>query len=170
MWSSYTNCFRGYKYFIIFIDDFFRYGYVELIHKKFDSLSVFKTGKAKVELQLEKPIKVVMSNWGGKYYGRYDETGRNPRPVATFLSKCGIDTRYTMSSTPQQNGVVKRRNCTLLDMVHYMLSNSSWLDFLWGEALKTVAYILNQMLSKYVPKMPYELWLGKKPSLHHFHV
>ena len=40
----------GYKYFIIFINDFSRYGYIELIHKKSDSLNVFKAFKAKVEL------------------------------------------------------------------------------------------------------------------------
>ena len=40
----------GYKYFITFIDDFSRFGYVELIHEKSDSLNVFKAFMAKVEL------------------------------------------------------------------------------------------------------------------------
>ncbi|RVW78353.1 Retrovirus-related Pol polyprotein from transposon TNT 1-94 [Vitis vinifera] len=107
---------------------------------------------------------------GGEYYERYDETGRNPGPFAKFLLECGIDARYTLSGTPQQNGVAERRNRTLLDMVRCILSNSSLPKFLWGEALKTAAYILNQVPSKSVPKTPYELWSGKKPSLHHFHV
>ena len=38
------------------------------------------------------------------------------------------------------------------------------------EDLKIVAYILNQVPSKSIPKIPYELWLQKKPSLCHFHV
>lgn len=38
-----------------------------------------------------------------------------------------------------------------------MLSNSSLLEFLWGEALRTAAYILNQVPSKSVLKTPYEL-------------
>ncbi|KAJ9697292.1 hypothetical protein PVL29_009194 [Vitis rotundifolia] len=160
----------GYKYFITFIDDFSRYGYVELIHEKSDSLNVFKAFKAKVELQLGKPIKAVKSDKGGEYYGRYDETGRNPGSFAKFLLECSIDARYTMPGTPQQNGVAERRNRTLLDMVRCMLSNSSLPEFLWGEALRTAAYILNQVPSKSVPKTPYELWSGKKPSLHHFHV
>ncbi|RVW12961.1 Retrovirus-related Pol polyprotein from transposon TNT 1-94 [Vitis vinifera] len=160
----------GYKYFITFIDDFSRFGYVELIHEKSDSLNVFKAFKAKVELQLGKPIKAVKSDRGGEYYGRYDETGRNPGPFAKFLLECGIDAKYTLPGTPQQNGVAERRNRTLLDMVRCMLSNSSLPEFLWGEALRTAAYILNQVPSKSVPKTPYELWSGKKPSLHHFHV
>ncbi|KAL6338147.1 hypothetical protein AAG906_012843 [Vitis piasezkii] len=63
-----------------------------------------------------------------------------------------------------------RRNRTLLDMVRCMLSNSSLLEFLWGEALRTTTYILNQVPSKSVPKTPYELWSGKKPGLNYFHV
>ena len=55
-------------------------------------------------------------------------------------------------------------------MVRCMLVNSSLPEFLWGEALKTVTYILNQVPSKYVPKTPNELWSQKKPSLRYFHV
>ena len=51
-----------------------------------------------------------------------------------------------------------------------MLIHSSLPEFLWGEALKTVAYILNQVPSKSVPKTPYELWSNKKLILRHFHV
>ena len=91
----------GYKYFITFIDDFSRFGYVELIHEKSDSLNGFKAFKAKVELQLGKPIKAVKSDRGGEYYGRYDEIGRNPGPFAKFSLECDIDARYTMSGTSQ---------------------------------------------------------------------
>ena len=62
-----------------------------------------------------------------------------------------------MLGTPQQNGIVEMRNCTLLDMVQCMLVNSSLPEFLWGEALKTAAYTLNQMPSKSVLKTPYNL-------------
>ena len=63
-----------------------------------------------------------------------------------------------MHGTPQLNWIVERKNHTLLNMVQCMLVNSSLPEFLWGEALKTVAYILNQVPSKPVPKTPYELW------------
>ena len=61
---------------------------------------MFKAFKAKVELQLGKPIKVVKSDRGGDYYGRYDEIGRNLGPFAKFLLECGIDARFTMPDTP----------------------------------------------------------------------
>ena len=41
----------GYKYFITFIDDYSRYGFVEFIRKKSKSLEAFKAFTAKVELQ-----------------------------------------------------------------------------------------------------------------------
>ena len=75
-----------------------------------------------------------------------------------------------MPCTPQQNGIVERRNRTLLDMVQCMLVSSSLLEFLWGEVLKTTTYILNKVPSKSVSETPYELWSQKKPSLRHFHV
>ena len=40
----------GHKYFIMFIDDYSSYGFVEFIYEKFESLEVFKSFKAKVEL------------------------------------------------------------------------------------------------------------------------
>ena len=81
---------------------FSHYGFVELIREKTDSLEAFK---AKVELQQGKKIKVIHSDIGGDYYGRYDETGRNPRPFLKYLQEYGIDAQYTMSTTPQQNGI-----------------------------------------------------------------
>jgi hypothetical protein len=160
----------NYKYFITFIDDHSRYGHIELIRNKSESLEAFKTFKATVELQSNKNIKAVKSDRGGEYYGRYDETGQNAGPFARFLQVCGIEAQYTMPGTPEQNGVAERRNRTLMDMVRCMLSHSSLPEFLWGEALKTATYILNQVPSKSVPKTPFELWSGKRPSLRHFHV
>ena len=94
---------------------------------------------------------------GGEYYGGYDKIGRNPGPFTRYLQGYGIDAQYTMLGTTQQNGIVEMRNRTLLDMVRCMLVNSSLPEFLWGEDLKTAAYILNQVPSKFVLKTPYEL-------------
>ena len=80
-------------------------------------MEAFKAFKAKVELQQGKMIKVVHFDRGSEYYGRYDETGRNPGPFARYLYECGINAHYTMSSTPQKNGIAEMRNRTLLDMV-----------------------------------------------------
>ena len=72
-----------------------------------------------------------------------------------------------MPGSPDQNGVAKRRNRTLLDMVRSMLSSSKLPKFLRNEALKTTVYILNQVPTKAVPKTPFELMKYWKPSLRH---
>ena len=68
------------------------------------------------------------------------------------------------------NGVAERPNRTLKDMVRSMISHSNLPISLWGEALKTTAYILNRVPTKATAKTPYELWTGKKPSLKHLHI
>ena len=132
---------------------------------------MFKSFKAEVENQLGKKIKAVRSDRGGEYYGRYDGSGeQRPGPFAKFLEECGIVPQYTMPGTPSMNGVSERRNRTLKDMVRSMISHSTLPESLWGEALKTAAYILNRVPTKATAKTPYELWTGRKPALGHFHI
>ena len=80
----------GYRYFITFTNDFSRYGHFEFIREKSDSLVAFKKFKVKIELQKTKKLKVIRSNRGGEFYGRYDETRRNPGPFTIYLHECGI--------------------------------------------------------------------------------
>ena len=90
----------GYKYLITFLDDYSRYGFVELIREKFDYLEAFKAFKAKVELQQGKKIKVVHFNKGGEYYGRYDEAGLKPE----FLRNEALKTAtYILNKVPSKS-------------------------------------------------------------------
>ena len=161
---------HGQKYFISFIDDYSRYMYLYMLDNKNEALDAFKIFKAEVEKQCGKQIKIVRSDRGGEYYGRYTEDGQAPGPFAKFLQEHGIVAQYTMPGSPDQNGVAERRNRTLLDMVRSMLSSSNLPKSLWAEALKTAVYILNRVPTKAVPKTPFELWKGWKPSLRHMRV
>ena len=49
-----------------------------------------------------------------------------------------------------------------------MICHSNLPKSLWGKALKTTTYILNRVATKAVAKTPYELWVGRKPSLNIF--
>ncbi|KAL4591583.1 hypothetical protein LXL04_004552 [Taraxacum kok-saghyz] len=160
----------GHKSFITFIDDHSRYMYLYLIKEKSESLEMFKTFKAEVENQLDRKIKVVRSDRGGEYYGRHTDVGQAPGPFFEFCRDNGIVNQYTMPGTPQQNGVAERRNRTLMDMVRSMLANTNLPQNLWTEALKTAIHILNRVPSKSVPKTPFELWTGRKPSLKYLKV
>ncbi|RVW42617.1 Retrovirus-related Pol polyprotein from transposon TNT 1-94 [Vitis vinifera] len=148
----------GPKYFISFINDYSRYMYIYLLHNKNEALGAFKVFKAEAEKQCGKQIKMVRTDRGGEYYGRYTEDRQAPGPFAKFLQKHVIVTQYTMSGSPYQNGVAERRNRILMDMVRSMHSNSKLPESLWIEALKMVVYILNRVPTKVVPKTPFELW------------
>ena len=110
------------------------------------------------------------SDRGGEYYGRHAPFGQVPGPFAKYLEENGIKAQYSMLGEPQQNGVAERRNRTLMDMVRSMLSYSTLPVEMWMEALKTAAHILNRVPSKSVPKTPYELWFGNKPTLNYLRV
>ena len=121
-----TVSWNGQQYFITFIDDFSRYGYLYLIHEKSQSLEVFKSFKVEVENQLNKRIKNVRSDRGGEYYEKYDGSGeQRPGPYAKFLEECGIVPQYTIPGSPSMNGVAERRNRTLKDMIRSMISHSN---------------------------------------------
>ena len=76
---------HGPKYFISFIDDCSRYNYIYMLHNKDEALDAFKVFKAKVKKQCSKQIKIVKTNRGGEYYGRYTEDGQALSPFAKFL-------------------------------------------------------------------------------------
>ena len=60
--SFLTASWNDQRYFISFIDDYSRYGYLYLIHEKSESLDMFKIFRAEVESQLNKKIKCVRSD------------------------------------------------------------------------------------------------------------
>ena len=101
---------HGQKYFISFIDDFSQYMYLYILHNKNEALDAFKVLKAEVEKQCGKQIKIMRSDRGREYYGRYLEDGQAPGPFAKFIQEHGIVAQYTMSGFPDQNGVIERRN------------------------------------------------------------
>jgi hypothetical protein len=160
----------GFDSFITFTDDFSRYDYIYPIKEQSEALDKFKLFKAEVENHHNIKIKIVRSDRGGEYYGRHTPCDQVPGPFARFLKENGIVAQYSMPDDPQQNGMAKRRNRTLMDMVRSMLSYSTLPISLWMEALKIVVHILNRVPSKSVPKTPYEIWTDRKPTLNYLHV
>ena len=98
---------------------------------------MFKNFKAKVENQLDKKIKVVKSDRGDEYYGRYEGFGeQHPRSFTKYLMSCGIVPQYTMLGAPSQNCVAKRRKPTLKDMVKSMINHSTLPKSFWAKLSK----------------------------------
>jgi hypothetical protein len=82
-----------------------------------------------------------------------------------------VQRHLTAPYTPEQNGIIKRRNQSVLRMACSMLkamSMPNW--FLWGGGVLTAVFILNKFPSQSVQgRTPYEVWHGEKPFVHYFH-
>ena len=73
--------------------------------------------------------------------------------------------------SPQQNGVVERKNRTLITLTRTMLDEYNTLEALWAEAINTACYASNRLfLQKFLGKTPYELLKGKKLDVSFFRV
>ncbi|GKD79832.1 integrase, catalytic region, zinc finger, CCHC-type containing protein [Tanacetum coccineum] len=93
------------------------------------------------------------------------------KDLTAYYECVGIFHQKTVPRTPQQNGVVERRNRTLIEAARTMLIFSEALMFLWVEVVATACYTQNQSLIHTLHnKTPYELVHDKKPDLTFFRV
>nr|GEU65947.1 retrovirus-related Pol polyprotein from transposon TNT 1-94 [Tanacetum cinerariifolium] len=77
----------------------------------------------------------------------------------------------SIARTPEQNGVVKRRNRTLVEAARTMLSAAKVPLFFWAEAIATACFTQNHSLV--IPrheKTPYHIINDRKPSVKLFHI
>ncbi|GJU14549.1 retrovirus-related pol polyprotein from transposon TNT 1-94 [Tanacetum coccineum] len=83
-----------------------------------------------------------------------------------YYEKVGISYETSFARSPQQNGVVKRRNRTLIEAARTMLICAKALLFLWAEAVVTACYTQNRSIIRLRhDKTPYELLHDKPPDL-----
>ncbi|GJY37973.1 retrovirus-related pol polyprotein from transposon TNT 1-94, partial [Tanacetum coccineum] len=93
------------------------------------------------------------------------------KDLTDYYERVGIFHQKTVPRTPQQNGVVERRNRTLVEAARTMLIFSKALMFLLAEAVATAYYTQNRSLihTRHC-KTPYELVHDKKLDLTFFRV
>ena len=88
----------------------------------------------------------------------------------SFTAHCaemGVERHLTTPYSPQQNGVVERRNQTIVGMARSLLKAKKIPGEFWGEAVSTAVFILNRSPTKSVDgKTPFEAWHGHKPNVH----
>jgi transposase InsO family protein len=91
--------------------------------------------------------------------------------IEGFLEEEGIKHEFSSPYTHQQNGVVERKNITLLDMARTMLDEYKTLDRFWAETINTVCYSINRLyLHRILKKTSYKLLTGKKLNVSYFRV
>jgi transposase InsO family protein len=138
----------GKRYFLLLVDDYSRYMWVALLHSKDEALNALKKIQIAAEVERNLKLKVLRTDRGGEFTS--DQ----------FVQHCerhGIKHFRTTPYTPQHNGVVERRNQTVVGMAMSLLKSMGVPNRFWGEAVTTAVYLLNRAPTKSVKGMtPYQ--------------
>ncbi|GJV22778.1 retrovirus-related pol polyprotein from transposon TNT 1-94 [Tanacetum coccineum] len=153
---------NGKKYILVIVDDYSRYTWVYFLHLKDETPEIIKKFIAQAQLNYKAKVCKIRTDNGTEF--------KNATLKAHY-EKLGIMQQFSTARTPQQNGVVERRNRTLVEAARTMLIFSRLPEFLWAEAVATACFTQNwSIIHTRHNKTPYELLHGKKPNVEYFHV
>ncbi|KAG9459176.1 hypothetical protein H6P81_003684 [Aristolochia fimbriata] len=153
----------GKKYVMVCVDDFTRFTWVEFLREKSEAFKLFVNLCR--QLMTEKGVTIgrivrIRSNHGKEFENQ---------DFANFCESKGILHEFSAPKTPQQNGIVERKNRTLQEMARTMINVKKLPHKLWAEVVNTACYVSNRVHLRYLThKTPYELWKGRKPKVHYF--
>ncbi|GKC66267.1 putative ribonuclease H-like domain-containing protein [Tanacetum coccineum] len=150
------------RYILVIVDDYSRFTWVYFLRTKDETPEIIKNFIARVQLNYNAKVHKIRTDNGTEF--------KNATLKAHY-EKLGIMQQFLIARTPQQNGVVERRNRTLVEAARTMLIFSRLPEFLWAEAVSTACFTQNRSIihTRY-NKTPYELLHGRKPNVEYFHV
>ena len=115
-----------------------------------------------VEKEYGKQVKALRADKGGEF---------TSNAFVRFCIENGIRQELANTGSPWENGVVERKNRTVVEMTRTMLEHRELLLSLWAEATSTVVHIINIAPTAALQKTtPYEVYFGKKFDVSHFRV
>ena len=121
-----------------------------------------KTFVRRAQKEFSLPIKKVRSDNGTEFKNTL---------IEEFLDEEGIKHGFSTPYNSRQNGVVERKNRTLIDMARTMLDEYRTLDLFWCDAVSTACHAINCLyLHKKLKKTSYELLTNNKPKVSYFRV
>src|ERR1051325_9182665 len=84
-----------------------------------------------------------------------------------YFKENGIFHDFSCPRTPQQNGVVERKNRTLQEMARTMINETNMAKHFWEEAVNIACYIHSRISIRLIlEKTPYKLWKTENPTFH----
>jgi transposase InsO family protein len=153
------DSFNGYKYFVIFIDDFLRTTWLYLLKNKSEVFSQFVEFYNFVENQFDTKIKTFRSDNGTEFVNRN---------FLEFFKQRGILHQTTCVYTSEQNGVSKRKNRHLLEVTRVLLFQNNVPKIVWSDAVLTATCLINRLPSaKLNFKSPLEILYQEKINIGH---
>jgi hypothetical protein len=132
------------------------------LQDKYETQGTLKCFLRRAQNEFELKVKKIRSNNGSKF--------KNLK-VKDYLEEEGIKHEFSAPYTPQQNGVVERKNMTLIEMARTMLGEYKMPERFWSEAVNTACHAINRLyLHRLLKKTSYKLLTGNKPNVSYFRV
>nr|GEZ73913.1 hypothetical protein [Tanacetum cinerariifolium] len=118
--------------------------------------------RKRITVLLQTPVIIIRTD---------NDTEFKNQVLKEYFDTVGISHQMSSVRTPQQNGVVERRNQTLVKAARTMLIFSRALLFLWAEAIASACFTQNcSIIHRRFNKTPYELINGRKLDISFLHV
>nr|GEU51673.1 hypothetical protein [Tanacetum cinerariifolium] len=157
-----SSSINGKRYVLVIVDDNSRYTWTHFLRSKDETPEVLIDFLKLVQRGLQAQVRVVRTDKGTKFL--------NQNLHAYFAAE-GIIHQTSVARTPEQNGVVERRNRTLVEAARTMLSAAKVPLFFWAEAISTTCFTQNRSLVilRHM-KTPYHIINDRKPSVKFFHI
>jgi len=141
-----THTHSGARYFLTIVDDYSCYTWIHLMKLKSETQTLLKSFNAFVKTQFQCNVKCVRADNGSEF------TSMRP-----FFNDLGILFQQSCPATPQQNGVIERKHCHLLNVARALRFQACLPLQFWRESILTVAYIINRLPTPILLKAsPYE--------------
>ena len=124
----------GSCYILVFTNDYSRKSWTYFLKSKDQTFDIFKMFKERVESKTRNKIRYLCIDCGGEY-------------ISTEFKKFYEDHReLTQALTPQQNGMIERRNRTIIEKAQSLVHDCNLPTFLWSKAVFTANYVINSTL------------------------
>nr|GFC29967.1 retrovirus-related Pol polyprotein from transposon TNT 1-94 [Tanacetum cinerariifolium] len=150
------------RYVLVIVDDYSRYTWVHFLRSKDGTPEVIKTFLRRITVLLQSLVIIIRTDNGTEFKNQV---------LKEYFDSVGISHQVSSVRTPQQNGVVERKNRTLVEAARTMLIFSRVPLFLWAEAIATSCFTQNRsIIHRRFNKTPYELINGRKPDISFLHV
>jgi transposase InsO family protein len=145
------------KYCLVIVDDYSHFTWVFFLQEKSQTQETLKRFLRWAQNEFGLRIKKIRRDNGTDF--------KNSQ-IEGFLEEEGIKHEFSSPYTRQQNGVMERKNGTLLDIARTILDGYKTLDWFWVEAINTACYSINRLyLHRILKKTSYELLNGKPPPM-----
>jgi transposase InsO family protein len=150
----------GKWYVLVIVDDYSCYSWGFFLESKDEVFEHFRSLALRLNNEHSNYFKAIHSDNGTEFrITSFDE----------FCLEHGIDQQFSAPCVPQQNGVVERKNRTLVEMARTMLDEHRTPRHFWADAISTACYISNRIFLRSILHVtPFELRFGCKPSVSHF--